>query len=273
MNATTLRVRNTPYFRVDASKLLPASMAALSAQALARMVLPGSGESCALGDLFDITQEDAAAPSLTIEGDASWLDHLGARMNEGTLTIVGHAGDYAGMKMTGGELNIQGNAGLFAACEMQGGRMTIHGDAGDFAAGALPGDMEGMSGGTLTIHGRAGARLADRMRRGMVLVRGDAGDFAASRMIAGSVCIGGEVGAHLGYGMRRGTVVLMHTPSRISPTFLAGGHGFDVFWRLFTRALTREIAPFSTLDEQTLPLRHAGDVAVDGRGELLIVKS
>ncbi|SAK91105.1 Formyltransferase/hydrolase complex Fhc subunit C [Caballeronia temeraria] len=273
MNAITLRVKNAPGFRIDGSNLLPATLAAASRAELPRIVLQGAGETCALGDLFDIALEQTDMPALTIEGDAPWLDRIGANMTEGALTVHGHAGDYAGIKMSGGELHIQGDAGAFAACEMQGGRLSIHGNAGDFAAGALPGDMEGMTGGMLVIHGNAGARLADRMRRGTVLVAGDAGDFAASRLVAGSVCIGGKVGAHLGYGMRRGTVLLMNAPARLPPTFTEGGHGFDTFWLLFTRMLAREIAPFSQLTGAMLPRRYAGDLAVDGRGELLIANS
>ncbi|SAL76047.1 Formyltransferase/hydrolase complex Fhc subunit C [Caballeronia peredens] len=279
MKAITLRVKNTPGCRVDGSNLLPAALAASAPDALPRIVLQGAGETCTLGDLFDIDieQADADKPSLTIEGDAHWFDRLGANMSEGSLTVHGDAGDYAGMKMSGGELHITGDAGLFAACEMQGGRLSIHGNAGDFAAGALPGDMEGMSGGTLAIRGNAGARLADRMRRGTVLVGGDAGDFAASRLIAGTVCIGGKVGAHLGYGMRRGTVLLTNAPSSVPPTFTEGGRGFDVFWLLVTRMLAREsapgFAPFATLAGNVLPRRYVGDLAVDGRGELLIANS
>jgi formylmethanofuran dehydrogenase subunit C len=275
MNATTLRVKNAPAARLNGAKLLPSTLASLSSYELARIVLYGAGESIALDELFDITQSDAPAPLLIIEGDVHWLDRLGAQMNEGTLEVHGHAGDYAGMKMTGGVLNVHGNAGLFAACELQGGRITVSGNVGDFAAGALPGDMEGMSGGVLTVQGDAGPRLADRMRRGTVLVAGNVGDFAASRLIAGTVCIGAQVGAHLGYGMRRGTVLLLQTPSRIEPTFVEGGHGFDVFWRLFTRTLAREAAPFAQLVSagDVLPRRYAGDIAVDGRGELLIVKT
>jgi formylmethanofuran dehydrogenase subunit C len=273
MNAIELRVKNAPGFRVDASNLLPAVLASMLLNEIPRIVLQGAGETCALGDCFDIAWTQSDAPALTIEGDVSWLDRIGANMAEGTLTVNGHAGDYAGMKMSGGELHIQGDAGAFAACAMQGGRIVIHGNAGDFAASALPGDMEGMTGGTLAIHGDAGARLADRMRRGTVLVAGDAGDFAASRLVAGTVCVGGKVGAHLGYGMRRGTVLLMRAPNRIPPTFTEGGHGFDVFWLLFTRMLAREIAPFSRLANAVLPRRYAGDLAVDGRGELLIANS
>lgn len=200
MNTITLCVKNAPCFRVDGSKLLPATLAAASSAELPHIVLQGVGETCALGDLFYIAQADAGAPSLTIEGDAQWLDRIGAHMVEGTLKVHGRAGDYADMKMSGGELQIHGDAGLFAACEMAGGRLTVQGNAGDFAAAALPGDMEGITGGTLAIHGSAGARLADRMRRGTVLVGGD----------AGTVCIGGKVGAYLGYDMRHGRYAARH---------------------------------------------------------------
>ncbi|SAL14524.1 Formyltransferase/hydrolase complex Fhc subunit C [Caballeronia terrestris] len=273
MSTTTLRVKNAPGFRVDASKLLPAALAALSTDDIARLRLSAGNETCEAGDLFDITRSDGDALVLIIGGETRWLDRIGAQMAEGRLTVQGMGGDYAGLGMSGGELHIDGDAGRFTGCEMRGGRLTIAGNSGDFAAGALPGDMEGMTGGTLTIHGHAGARLADRMRRGLVIVGGDAGDFAASRIVAGTVCVAGCVGAHYAYGMRRGTLLLAREPDHLPPTFVAGGHGFQVFWSLLVRSLAREIAPFSTLDTHALPRRHAGDLAVDGRGELLIAQS
>ncbi|QSN63207.1 formylmethanofuran dehydrogenase subunit C [Caballeronia sp. M1242] len=273
MSAITLRVKSAPGFRVDASKLLPCALGRLEDSEVAGFILQGHGEQCAIADLFDISRTQSEAPTLRIEGDVAWLDRIGASLDAGSLFVHGEAGDYAGIGMSGGELHIDGNAGRFTACEMQGGRMTVRGHVGDFAAGALPGDMEGMRGGVLIVHGDAGARLADRMRRGTVLVGGNAGDFAASRLVAGTLCIAGETGAHLGYGMRRGTVVLLKAPRRIAPTFVEGGRGFDVFWRLLTRMLAREMPLFATLADSMMPTRYAGDLAVDGRGELLIANS
>ncbi|CDY74345.1 Formylmethanofuran dehydrogenase (tungsten) subunit C [Caballeronia glathei] len=272
MSTITLRVKSAPGFRVDASRLLPAALAPLSADDIARLALPAGNETCAAGDLFDVALTDSDTPELVIEGDAPWLDRLGAQLAAGRLEVRGAAGDYAGFGMSGGELHIEGDTGRFTGCEMSGGRITVAGNAGDFAAGALPGDMEGMTGGTLTIRGNAGARLADRMRRGLVIVGGDAGDFAASRIVAGTVCIAGRPGAHYAYGMRRGTLLLMQAPDRVPPTFTEGGHGFDVFWSLLARSLAREIAPFATLDAGAPPRRYTGDLAVDGRGELLIAQ-
>jgi formylmethanofuran dehydrogenase subunit C len=273
MSTTTLRVKHAPGFRVDAARLLPATLAGLSVDEIERIVMPAGNQTCAVGDLFGVSRVDGETAALVLEGDVAWLDRLGAHMAQGRLDIHGSAGDYAGHRMTAGELHIDANAGRFTGCQMSGGRLTVGGHTGDFAAGALPGDMEGMTGGALTIRGNAGERLGDRMRRGLVLVGGDAGDYAASRLVAGTIGIAGKPGKHFGYGMRRGTLLLMQAPARLPPTFTGGGRGFDVFWALLARSLTDEIAPFSTLAAANLPQRYTGDLAVDGRGEVLIVRT
>ena len=279
MSTTTLRVKAPPGFRVDAAALRPASLASMSVADIERIVLPSGNERCVVGEVFQVLRNEATVSqrnadedtaALVIDGAAQWLDRLGAEMDGGHLAVHGSVGDYSGFRMTGGVLHIDGNAGHFCGCEMRGGRLTVTGDSGDFAAGALPGDMEGMTGGTLTIRGNAGARLADRMRRGLVLVGGNAGDFAASRLVAGTVGIAGQLGAHFAYGMRRGTLLLAQRPAHLPATFTAGGHGFDVFWSLLVRSFAEEIAPFSQWRADRLPVHYAGDLAVDGRGEILI---
>ncbi|MFM0012442.1 formylmethanofuran dehydrogenase subunit C [Paraburkholderia sediminicola] len=275
----TLRVKTPPGFRVDASALLPVPLATMTVAEIERIVLPAGNDRCIVGDVFGVSSSEAAAVSqaphadatLVIENAAPWLDRVGAQMTDGHLVVHGSTGDYCGFQMTGGALRIDGDAGHFTACEMRGGRLTVTGHSGDFAAGALVGDMEGMTGGTLTIHGNAGARLADRMRRGLVLVGGNAGEFAASRLVAGTVGVAGQLGAHYAYGMRRGTLLLTQRPAHSPPTFTEGGRGFDVFWALLVRSLADEIAPFSQWHAASLPMRHAGDLAVDGRGEILVV--
>jgi formylmethanofuran dehydrogenase subunit C len=289
MTTTTLRVKTPPGFRVDGARLLPQALARLAVAEIEHILLPAGSQTCRVGDLFDVSRSDAAAApgttgdplaSLLIEGNARWLDRLGAQLDGGRLCVHGSSGAYTGYRMAAGELSIHGDAGHFTACEMRGGRLTVTGNTGDFAAGALTGDMEGMSGGTLAVHGNAGARLADRMRRGLVLVGGDVGACAASRLVAGTIAIGGQLGTHYAYGMRRGTLLLAQAPARLPPTFTAGGGGFDVFWSLLARSLAREIEalqpaaalqPFSRLGTLPLPRRYAGDLAVDGRGEILIV--
>jgi formylmethanofuran dehydrogenase subunit C len=279
MSTTTLRVKAPPGFRVDAAVLRPASLASMSVAEIERIVLPSGNESCAVGDVFQVSHNGTAVSqpnadedtaTLVIDGAAPWLDRVGAEMDGGHLVVHGSVGDYSGFRMTGGVLHVDGDAGHFTGCEMRGGRLTVTGDSGDFAAGALTGDMEGMTGGTLTIHRNAGARLADRMRRGLVLVGGDAGAFAASRLVAGTVGVAGQLGPHFAYGMRRGTLLLARRPAHVPVTFTGGGQGFDVFWSLLVRSLADEIAPFSQWRADRLPARYTGDLAVDGRGEILV---
>lgn len=289
--ATTLRVHTPPGFRVDASALRPLALAGLSVAEIERLPLPAGNERCVVGDVFEVLRNGAAAATavtqavadessgagsdesgaaLVIDGAGPWLDRVGARMDGGRLAVRGSVGDHCGLQMSGGVLRIDGSAGHFTGCEMSGGRLTVSGDSGDFVAGALAGDMEGMTGGTLTVHGNVGARLADRMRRGLVLVGGDAGEFALSRLVAGTVGVAGRVGPHYAYGMRRGTLLLAREPAQLPLTFSGGGQGFDVFWLLLVRSLAQQIAPFSQWRADRLPVRYTGDLAVDGRGEILI---
>jgi len=276
MSTITLRVKTAPAFEVDASSLTPAGLAAMPRATLERLALRAGNDTVPMGELFDVSLSESdknagdEPPTLVIEGDSRWLVRLGAGMECGMLRVIGSAGDYAGAQMRGGTLAIEGDAGHFAACEMRGGRLNIAGDCGDFAAAARAGEMEGMTGGTLAIGGNAGERLADRMRRGLVTVAGNTGAFAASRLVAGTICVAGQVGEHYGYGMRRGTLVLAHAPATLPATFVAGGRGFDVFWALLVRSLAKEAVPFPRLAPDRLPLRYAGDLAVDGRGEILI---
>jgi len=274
MSTTILRVKAAPGFRVDASALLPAALAKLTLADIERLLLPAANDVLRVGDLFDVSRSDAtegdgAVPALVIEGATAWFDRVGARLDAGRLVVRGAVGDHAGLRMSGGTLAIDGDAGGFAGCEMRGGRLDIGGNCGDFAAGALPGGMEGMTGGTLTVRGHAGARLADRMRRGLVLVGGDAGAYAASRLVAGTVGIAGALGPHYAYGMRRGTLLLAREPATLPPTFSQGGRGFEVFWALLARRLAEEFEPFSQWRAPPRA-RLTGDLAVDGRGEILI---
>jgi formylmethanofuran dehydrogenase subunit C len=151
---------------------------------------------------------------------------------------------------------------------MAGGRIRIEGNCGDFAAASLPGSMDGMRGGSLTILGNVGERLADRMRRGTVLVCGNTGDYAASRMVAGTLALAGSCGAHLAYGMRRGTVLCLGDHPEPSSTFAATSHDIGVYWALLRRHLAQAGGAFADLPAAA-PRRYVGDIAADGKGELL----
>ena len=267
-----LRLKAQPDFRVDFGGVLPARLAAMTADEVARVEVRHGNQMLALGELFDVAAlggADESSAELRLEGDLSRFDAIGQGLDGGVLRIDGAVGDRLGLSMRRGEIRVQGAAGQLAGCEMTGGLIDIAGDVGDFAAGALPGSMDGMRGGTLIVRGNAGARCGDRMRRGTVVLHGDAGDFLASRMVAGTIAVGGRVGAHCGYGMRRGTLVFAGPPPAVPSTFVATYQDIVVFWTLLRRSLAYHGGRFAALPARA-PRRLVGDLAVDGKGEWLL---
>ena len=267
MSGWRLTLRTAPALRVDARGLQPAALAALSAAEIERIRLPHGRDSLAVAELFKVLP--GSDDALILEGDLSRFDHIGCGLAEGELQVRGSVGHYAGAGMSAGRLKVEGDTADLAGCAMRGGWFEIGGNTGDLAASALPGDMDGMRGGTLLVRGNAGARLADRMRRGSVVVFGDAGDFMASRMVAGTLALAGRCGAHPAYGMRRGSIVFAGAAPTIGPTFVPLSSNADVFWQLLARDLARFGAGFEGLARKRIT-RHAGDLAVLGKGELLL---
>ena len=270
MSGWRLVLKSAPDLRVDLRGLTPAALAGLPAAEAERLPVRHGNAAVALAEFFSLAPhgEDGM---LDVEGDLSRFDYLGHRLARGRIRVDGSVGHHAGEGMSGGELQVEGDAGLLAACEMAGGLFTVHGDVGDFAASALPGSMDGMRGGTFVVKGRCGARFADRMRRGSAVVHGDAGDFLASRMVAGTVALGGRAGAHAGFGMRRGSIVLAagRAAVQVPPTFVPALGAADVIWQLLARDLAVLGGPFAGLEKKRIA-RHLGDLAADGKGELLI---
>jgi formylmethanofuran dehydrogenase subunit C len=264
-----LRLTQVPAVRVDVRGIVPAALAGLAAAEVERLPVIQGRRVLPLGEFFQVSAR--SDDLLVFEGDLSRCDRIGWQMAAGRVRVEGPAGDYVGGCMTGGELTVRGPAGLLAACEMAGGLLRIDGDAGGWAASALPGSMDGMRGGTLIVKGNAGERFGDRMRRGSALVCGDVGDFAASRMVAGTIAIGGRAGAHVGYGMRRGSVVFAGAAPLVGPTFVPAVADVPVFWQLLARDLARHGGPFEALPGRRIG-RHLGDLAADGKGELIIAQ-
>jgi formylmethanofuran dehydrogenase subunit C len=269
-----LVLRVQPALRVDARVLQPKLLCHLPAAEVLKVLLPQGSDTVAVGELFTCKAGTAAdIDTLTIEGDLGRFDHLGLGHHHGTVQLRGPVGHGVGLGQEGGRIEVHGNAKDLAGCSLRGGWLEVHGSVGDLAASALPGDMDGMRGGTFVIHGGAGARLADRMRRGTLVVHGDVGDLAASRMVAGTLALGGRCGAHLAWGMRRGSIVLAGaapgTFASLGPTFVPVASNTDVFWQLLARDLARFGGAFASLATRRIT-RLAGDLAVQGKGELLL---
>lgn len=269
MSAFRLTLRTRPAQRVDCAALTAQPLGSVSAGDFAALPLGVGNRTARVDELFEVA--GTPGPELVIGGETGCLDRLGAGLTAGTLTVEGNAGDYLGLRMTGGRIEVRGRAGMFAAAAMNGGELRVDGDAGDFLAAALPGEHNGMAGGLVLVGGNAGARAGDRMRRGALLINGDAGDYLASRMVAGTIAVAGRVGRGAGTSMRRGTLLLSALPDGLPPTFNDCGTFPLTFLTLLARAWRGLPGPFGRLPEGGLTVRRLmGDLANDGRGELLV---
>jgi formylmethanofuran dehydrogenase subunit C len=260
-------LRAQPEQRLDLSPLTPDRLAGLDVKAVELLTLNTTRSPLCVADVFRVRAGNA--DRVAIEVGSERFDYLGHGMTRGELVVEGDAGFAAGRALAGGRLQIRGNAGPWAASGMRGGKIEIAGDAGDRLGGPLAGERTGMSGGVVVVGGNAGARAGDRLRRGLIVIEGAAGSSPASRMIAGTVVVCGAAGALPGYLMRRGTLVLGQSPDPLPPTFVpVGGDGL-VFLRLLARTLLT-ISPRAARLLRGPIRRFAGDMAVLGKGEMLV---
>jgi formylmethanofuran dehydrogenase subunit C len=229
-----------------------------------------------LGAFFTIARLDPSPadhepPALQIRSATDRLDRIGAQMDAGTISVEGDAGAYLGQDMSGGEITLTGKCGPFAGSGMRNGLIRIDGDAGDFLGAAIPGERQGLRGGTITVGGNAGDRVGDHQRRGMILIAGNAGAYCGARMVAGTIVVLGKTGAFAGYGMKRGTLLLRQPPDSILPTFNTSGRHDLTFLTLLLNHLHGMGDSWTKLDgSRTRVDRYVGDLAVGGKGEVLI---
>ena len=125
-----------------------------------------------------------------------------------------------------------------------------------------------MSIGQITVCGNVGDRLGDKMRRGQILVEGDAGDYTASRMVAGTIGILGSTGAYAGFAMKRGTILLTQTPKLHATIQDCGMHNLPFLSLLFKSFENPQFAAVAS----TRARRFAGDLSVNGNGEILVLQ-
>jgi formylmethanofuran dehydrogenase subunit C len=265
----TLRLRAEPDQRLDCAPLTPQRLVGLSALEIARIPLNTTRDKLSAGDVFRIRAGDPGA--IRFEGGSERLDNVGEGLASGSVELEGPVGKAAGRNMSGGRLTIVGSAGPFAGSGLSGGVIDVGGDADDFLGAPFPGEMQGVRGGLILVRGRAGNRAGDRMRRGIIVIEKSAGDYAASRMIAGSLIVLGATGRMPAYLMRRGTLFLGEAAALL-PTFLPCG-AFDFG---FTRVLADRLRPESARAARLLRRsfeRYAGDMAVLGKGEVLVAAS
>jgi formylmethanofuran dehydrogenase subunit C len=269
MSALTLTLREQPGRGIDVSLLTPDLLTGLSPAAIGALPLYNGNRRQQLSSLFDISGNDTQ--QLVILDSSRHLHGIGSGMTFGHIRIEGDCGDHLGQDMRNGCIEANGNSGHWTACGMHDGMITVAGNCGDFAGGALPGDRQGMRGGTLLVRGNCGDRTGDHLRRGRILVEGNAGAYCGARMVAGTIAVLGKVGPKPGYAMKRGTLLLWETPGELPVTLNDCGIHNLGFLPLLTRSFAALDSRFAEHDTGKRRVhRYAGDLAVDGQGELLV---
>ena len=268
MSALTFTLRAAPQQRIDCSPLTPDRLAGMSAPEITDIELQCGKHRFQAGELFEIKGESGS--HIVIEHSEGKLDNIGHGMQDGRITVNGNAGDYAGFAMAGGGLVVEGSVEAFAAGGMRGGLLHVKGNAGDFLGSAIAGERQGMKGGTVIVTGNAGERAGDQMRRGLLLIEGNVGNYCGSRMIAGTIGVLGDVGQYAGYAMRRGTLLLQKTPQLHATIMDCGLHTLP-YLKLMYKSFAGLPTSFVQL-QQNRVRRYAGDIANDGKGEILILQ-
>lgn len=268
MSALTFTLKIEPRQRIDLAPLIPDVLRGKSRDEIAAMLLSYGKTQLRVDEAFELSGDDAN--DIVIENSSEKLDYIGSKMRSGTITVKGNAGSYFGFQMRGGTLNINGNVDAYAASGLAGGQIHIHGNAGDFLAASIVGDRKGMKGGLVIVTGNAGERAGDQMRRGILLIEGNAGSYCASRMLAGTIGVLGTVGEYVGYGMRRGTLLLTETPALHATLQDCGTHTLP-FLSLMFKSFGQLPSKFAKIDTNRVQ-RYAGDIANDGKGEILVLK-
>lgn len=268
MSALTFTLKIQATQRIDLSALTPDKLQGHSPETIAAILLPSGKRALRVDEVFDIAGDDA--DNIVFSNSNSKLDYIGSQMKSGNITIDGNAGAYLGFQMRDGRITVNGDTGVYAASGMAGGFIHINGNAGDFLAAAIVGDRKGMKGGTVIVTGNAGDRVGDQMRRGILLIEGNVGSYCASRMLAGTIGVLGTVGDHVGFGMRRGTLLLTKTPEMHATLQDCGTHTLP-FLSLMFKSFAQLPGKFAKIDGNRVQ-RYAGDIANDGKGEILVLQ-
>ncbi len=274
MSRFTLTLRPEIEDRIDLTGVTPDRLQTLTQAEIGKIRIPVASSRQLLKDLFRMEGAPRAADEFVLRGLQGQADYIGAGMTAGKLIVYGTAGDFLGHDLRGGHLSARGDAGRWAGRGMRGGFLEIHGDAGDFLASAFPGDKHGLRDGVIHVRGNAGGRVGERMRRGIVVIDGDTGNYCGSKMLAGTVIVQGKTGNFTGTGMKRGTILLTEAPDRLPATFNDCGYYEPVFLPLLFRSLANTSRHLRSLaNGPTEVQRLAGDLAVGGKGEILILQA
>lgn len=273
--ALKLTWKATTTLPVDGSRLRPDLLGTQSTLEVSRLTLRVGNADTTVGDLFVVEAIDGA-DALVLEGDLTHVRGMGKGMAGGLLVVRGDAGPMLGAEMRGGVVDVEGSVDSWAGAEMRGGLIRIVGGAGDFLGAAFPGSRRGMNEGIILVGGSVGEDAGLQLRRGVIAIQGDAGAGLGRSLIAGTILVGGRPGRFLGAGMKRGSIVLWGEQPGLEglvlPTFPRAGVFRSTFLLNYAKRLSEKGFTWPIADAVFAGPweRYNGDLASDGRGEILV---
>ena len=177
-----------------------------------------------LSDLFKIEEDNAATPSITINGDVSEVRRIGAGMKNGEILINGNVGMHLGEKMAGGKITVNGDACQWAGGSMKKGLIEIHGNAGDYLASPYRGSTEGMKGGKIVVDGDVGSDSGAYLHGGLIKIKGNnIGQFLGFHMSDGVIHVEKNASTRLGASMTGGKIIVSGYVEEVLPSFTIDG--------------------------------------------------
>jgi formylmethanofuran dehydrogenase subunit C len=199
--------------------ITPLSFQGKTAQEIATLPLYEGNQQLTIGDLFKVEQDDAATPTIVINGNVIKVRHIGQKMKEGEIVINGNAGMHLGAEMKGGKITVKGDALGWTGAEMKGGVIEIFGNGGDYLASPFRCADVGMKGGLIMVHGDVGHDVAAGIRGGVVKIDGSAGNFIGYHISEGTIFVGKNCGDRAGAYMTGGKIIVGGASGRVLPVF------------------------------------------------------
>jgi formylmethanofuran dehydrogenase subunit C len=262
-------LKQQPTVPLEAEVLSPDVVANLSNGEIRALTVYHGKRQLPLGEFFDVEGEHS--DELVLHGSMHKVRWVGRGMSRGCVTIHGSIGMHLGAYMKGGRIDVQGDAGDWIGAEMRNGRIHVHGNAGGQIGAGYRGSLRGMRGGTIVVEGSAGLEVGMRMRRGTIVVKGPVRDFAGLQMKGGTIVLGSGAEIRTGAWMNRGTIISL-APLPLMPTFAYACSYNPVFVRLYARQLESLGQQLPSRPTEGAYERYVGDLAVPGKGELLVWK-
>jgi formylmethanofuran dehydrogenase subunit C len=204
---------------VQAACISPDVFKGKTIEEIANLPVTEGNRALTLGDLFEIQQDNAETPAITINGDAGKVKRIGTGMKTGEIVINGDVGMHTGEKMHGGKITVNGNIGGWSGNDMKAGFIEVHGDAGDYLASPYRGSSTGMKGGVITVDGKVGTDVGCYLHGGIIKIKGEAGRFLGYHMSAGAIYVEKQCDVRAGACMTGGKIVIGGAVEEVLPSF------------------------------------------------------